>query len=130
MEGFMNKILSLTTVFAAAFVLAVTAVPTQPVSAASNCDGRWQYASWGRGCLFRDAYNRQKGQVDDILTDGYCVHAERYNGSTGRWVYVSGSNSCGPIVTFTANTDGDSWQKVRMVRDDGRYLTLSPAPIR
>lgn len=90
-----------------------------PAHAGYYCDGSWLSASWGRGCVIGGT-----GQVQDILTDGYCVHAAYYNFSTARWVTISGSTSCGSVVTFAANSGGDNYARVRMIRDDGRYLTL------
>jgi hypothetical protein len=100
----------------------------------------WKTASWGRAWVSvgpveaegddNNNLNRNiRGQLDDTLTDGYCVYIRwRITGqswpanSAREWV-----KSCGPTESFDwspAFPSGKNVVGIRLYRDDGRYLTL------
>src|SRR5574342_452254 len=63
----------------------------------------WVTASWGRGKVcYIDGASWFKVKTDDILTDGYCVHAEYKYTANGLWYNILGSESCGPEMTTLA----------------------------
>lgn len=94
-----------------------------PAASADCCD-HWHSASWGRGYLSQ--VEADPGylviKTDDTLTDGYCVDARRKT-STGSWVHIGDSTSCGPIA-YTQTSASYVTLGVRLYRANGSYLTL------
>jgi hypothetical protein len=100
----------------------------------------WKTASWGKAWVTvgqvegegDDDHNLTRmfnGQIDDTLTDGYCVYV-RYRITGQRWPAESLRDfykSCGPVTSFgwaPTFPGGKNLGGIRLYRDDGRYLTL------
>lgn len=76
--------------------------------------GDWGTSTWGTGRVCWQG-DRWWVTVRDTKTDGYCVSGVRSNGSRI-------ARSCS---SDNSNSEGQSGTRyVRLVRDDGRYLTL------
>ena len=117
----MRKLPALLAALATAAGLLMVAAPSAQASYA--CDGRWLYATWGRGCVNPPGYPGL-GQTQDIKTDGYCVEAKFYNPSTHAWVHITSSTNCGNGVSSWSTNDKLC---IRMYNGDGHYLTLRRA---
>jgi hypothetical protein len=72
-------------------------------------------SNWGAGKFCGNSSNFLI-QTDDTRSDGYCVHGEAYDLTSG-WTFVPNSESCGPVRTQTPVYSGPVTD-VRVVRGD------------
>lgn len=81
-------------------------------------------ASWGQGQYCKGDNGSWRIRVRDTATDGYCVEAYRKHTDTQEWVRpVPRVQDC-DAVWKTVITNSNLSDGVRVVRADGRYVTL------
>ena len=121
----------LVTGFIALFSFLVLGLVVLPVTAPANAQVivcNWNSIPWNQGgsnwgrakfCDYSNGFGTPfQVRTDDILTDGYSVHAEYRSTSGGSWHVVSGSTSTGPEVTSPYTSPGQMYE-VRLIRGSG-----------